>query len=78
MSSKASRKLYDVVEIVLADVRALSRFSKAHMVSRVLWDSWPHALRARFIAQEYVRVEMQRVILTEYGLEVIGYREATA
>lgn len=60
------------------DVQLLRKFSKAHMISRVLWDSCGPARRHRFIAQEYVRVEANRVILTEYGLEVIGYREATA
>lgn len=74
MNDSCSAAIFDVMH----DVIFLSKFSRAHMIGRGVWDNASAALRKRFLLQGYVQVETNRVLLTKTGLEVMGYREETA
>jgi hypothetical protein len=73
-----NQNLASVIFDVLKDVQFLRKFIQAQMIGRGVWDNVPTEQKQRMLDMRYVTVEENRVRLTREGLEVIGYREATA
>lgn len=64
---------------VLMDCEALAHFKNNQTIQRRTWDrEFSAPTRKKFIDMGYVKVTPNVVYLTADGLEVIGYREATA
>jgi hypothetical protein len=64
---------------VLREVMALAKFRDTQRMQRGAWDAQvPDDVKRRLIEWGYVRVDKFVVFVTVDGLEVLGYREATA
>lgn len=73
---KSKSWAYEVYLDVVQDVRALERFRGRQQIQRSVWElHFTHAMKQRFVGNQYVRIEPQVVYLTTHGLEVLGYSE---
>lgn len=64
---------------ILRDVVALCKFREHQLIQRGVWDAQvPFDVKKRLIAAEYVVVSENVVYLTEEGLSVVEYKQATA
>lgn len=64
---------------VIREVIALSKFRDTQRMQRGAWDAQiPDDIKVRLVTWGYVRVDKYVVYVTVEGLEVLGYREATA
>jgi hypothetical protein len=64
---------------VMREVLALSKFRDTQRMQIGAWNAQVHDdIKARLITWGYVRVDKYAVFITVEGLEVLGYREATA
>ena len=68
----------DHYHLMLLDCHYLERFRDTQRITRGYWDGIPALHRKRLIELEYVKVAPHMVQLTMQGLEVLGYKEATA
>lgn len=69
----------EVFTDILMDCEALAHFRNNQTIQRRTWDrEFSAVTRKKFIAMGYVKVTPNVCYLTADGLEVIGYREATA
>jgi len=61
---------------VMRDVIALRYFARNHKMTMDRWDQLvSRDTQIRLLSQFYVRIRKPDVLLTEDGLEVMGYRE---
>lgn len=71
-------KAREIFTDVMRDVVVLCRFRDSQVMQRGVWDTQvPADIKRRFIEAEYVKIERNIVYLTQVGLEVLEYREAT-
>jgi hypothetical protein len=68
----------DHYHLILLDCHYLKRFMDTQRITRGYWDGIPAVHRKRIMDLGYVRLASHMVQLTVEGLEVLGYREATA
>jgi hypothetical protein len=72
-------KARDIFTDVMRDCLGLAKFHDTQRMQRGAWEAQiPADVRARLIKQEFVAVQKHIVYITAEGLEVLGYREATA
>ena len=67
-----------VFGMVRVDCYVLRKFGPQHQMQVSLWMRVPDEIRARFVAQNYVRVTEHVVYLTACAVDVMGYRETLA
>lgn len=72
-------KAIEVFTDILMDCQALEYFRNNQTIQRKVWDrEFSSITRKKFIDLGFVQVTPNVCYLTHEGLEVIGYKEATA